>query len=376
MPSSAVLMTKVVFLFIFLIVWGQVASAQSTATTIFTLDVHKNGNASWTVEKRLLLTTSELNEWEGLIKKGQNISRYQTEIRADIDGLLSSAQMNTNRSMKLENFNISYDTVRTVSGGSAIILYSFEWENFSRIDSGNISIGDVFSGTVISSDNTLIIKIPDGFEVQSVSPGFDRRDKNSLIWDSTTYHSFAKGEPSLVLSPVTVDNRDKEPQSNIIVPALVLVSGIILVVLLKRMRSGGGKNKDKSAADDAGGAMTGYTEANAVQIENATDMQTDAAGINNIQANDTEADTAQSAGNAEVEMPQLPDMPDEFLGDEEMIEQYLIKCGGQAYQSDIVKDSGLSKSKISIVLAKMKDDGRILKIRKGKENIIRLAVKK
>jgi uncharacterized membrane protein len=37
-----------------------------------------------------------------------------------------------------------------------------------------------------------------------------------------------------------------------------------------------------------------------------------------------------------------------------MIEQYLIKCGGQAYQSDIVTESGLSKSKISSVLSKIK----------------------
>jgi uncharacterized membrane protein len=74
-------------------------------------------------------------------------------------------------------------------------------------------------------------------------------------------------------------------------------------------------------------------------------------------------------------MTDLPAITEEILGDEEMIERYLIKCKGQAYQTDIVNDSGLSKSKISIVLARMKDEGRILKIRKGKENIIRLVKK-
>jgi len=42
-----------------------------------------------------------------------------------------------------------------------------------------------------------------------------------------------------------------------------------------------------------------------------------------------------------------------------MIEQYLIKSNGQAYQSDIVEYSKLSASKISVVLAQMKDNGRI-----------------
>jgi len=62
----------------------------------------------------------------------------------------------------------------------------------------------------------------------------------------------------------------------------------------------------------------------------------------------------------------------EVLGDEEMIEQILIRSGGQMYQSEIVKLSGLSKSKISILLSKMKKDGMIIKIKKGKGNIIRL----
>src|SRR4030067_2344490 len=68
----------------------------------------------------------------------------------------------------------------------------------------------------------------------------------------------------------------------------------------------------------------------------------------------------------------LPPITEDILGDEDMIERYLKKSGGQAYQSDIVNESGLSKSKISIVLSKMKDEGRIIKIRKGKENVIRL----
>jgi predicted transcriptional regulator len=57
----------------------------------------------------------------------------------------------------------------------------------------------------------------------------------------------------------------------------------------------------------------------------------------------------------------------EDIRGEEMTEQYLIKCGGQAYQSDIVTESGLSKSKISSVLSNMKKEGRIIKIKKAKK---------
>jgi uncharacterized membrane protein len=68
----------------------------------------------------------------------------------------------------------------------------------------------------------------------------------------------------------------------------------------------------------------------------------------------------------------LSELAKEEMEDEEMIKQFILRSGGQAYQSDIVEHSGLSKSKISMVLSKMKDDGMIIKIRKGKENLIRV----
>jgi hypothetical protein len=406
-------MTKAVLFLILLMLWGQVATAQVADQTTVTVELHENGDALWTVEWRLPLTTSEINEWDGAIKKGQNISTYQNQIKDKLDGLLRSAQNSSNRSMEIENLNISYGTERTLSGETGIILYSFEWKNFSRTYSGNILIGDTFSeGSAFSSDNTLIIKIPSGFEVQSVSPKFDKHVENSLIWNG---QSFGKGEPFLVLRRTVVD-QDTSPSTlsttTLAIPIVILISGTLLVAW-KWRRS---HNRKDSAvlADSDEAPRTGNIEEDAVQTndsgigvtradgsDNATQagglsagiVQTDKAGaetavqINSIGIATSEADdaeinatpanstTAEDVEN-DISQPPLPYLPEEFLSDEEMIERYLTKCGGQAYQSDIVKDSGLSKSKISIVLAKMKEDGKVIKIKKGKENIIRLASKK
>jgi DNA-binding transcriptional ArsR family regulator len=54
------------------------------------------------------------------------------------------------------------------------------------------------------------------------------------------------------------------------------------------------------------------------------------------------------------------------------IEKLLFDAGGTAFQSDIVNATGLSKSAISIVLSRMREDGKIVKIRRGRENLIRL----
>ncbi len=414
MPSSAILMTKAVFIIIFLMLWGQVAAAQVADQTTVTVEIHENGNALWTVEWRLPLTASEINEWEGAIKNGQNISRYQNQIKDNLDGLLSSAQNSSNRSMEIQKLNISYDTERTLSGETGIILYSFEWTNFSRTYSGNILIGDIFpERSIFSSDNTLIIKIPSGFEVQSVSPKFDKQIENSLIWNG---QSFGKGEPFLILRR-TVVGQDAPTTSTLptiflVIPIVILISGTLLVVWKLRRSHNRKDSAVLTGSDEA--LRTGNTEEDVVRTnvsgtdaagtdgnDNATQkgglnigiVQTDKAGtevaaqIDSIETsispvddagiNVTPADSIK-ADSIESDVSQQPVsyLPEEFLSDEEMIEKYLTKCGGQSYQSDIVKDSGLSKSKISIVLAKMKEDGKVIKIKKGKENIIRLAAKK
>jgi hypothetical protein len=305
-------MRRLFLLCIFLILGAHAAGAES----VITVEVLENGNALWSIEKRLALASqAEIDDWEEYIQKGQDIDQIQKDIaefRDRIDLFLRSAEKFSNRSMGAEKFNISYDTAKTLSGASSIVRYSFEWKNFSHIANEKIFIGDAFSeGMVLSSDNVLVIKIPDGYEVEKTSPSFDRRDGNRLIWDGALYHSFGRGEPALVLSRTGLG---LVTWLLILVVLVVLISGV--VAFWKRRRP--------------------------------------------------------SKYNADAALTPLPYLTKEDLGDEEMIQQYLIKSGGQAYQSDIVKESGLSKSKISIVLAKMKEDGRIVKIKKGKENIIRL----
>ncbi|HTX44150.1 MAG TPA: hypothetical protein VMC61_05425, partial [Methanocella sp.] len=77
---------------------------------------------------------------------------------------------------------------------------------------------------------------------------------------------------------------------------------------------------------------------------------------------------------AGVEMPEgLPPLDEgRYMSDEERIVKYLEEAGGQMFQSDLVKRTDFSKSKLSMVLSDLKDKGTILKIKKGKENLIRL----
>jgi hypothetical protein len=342
---------------IFLIFLAQTAGAES----IINVEVNESGNALWTMEKRVPLTLPEINEWDAIIRKGQNISRPQdtAELKNIITLFMSSAQNFSNRSMRIENFTISYDTAKTMSGGLGIIRYKFLWKNFSRTESGKIYIGDAFSrGMVLSPPNLLTIEIPSDYDVESVSPKFDRRDGNLLIWEGTLYQKFGIGEPALVLSRKSIII-DSWP---VIVSIVVLISVVSIIFWKKR-----GSREIKGIE-----GQTKETEVTAIVNENnISGIEIDASKIEapQIASAETQPSTDEITGDL------TPFLSDIDLGDEEMIEKLLVKTGGQAYQSDIVKESGFSKSKISIVLAKMKEDGRIIKIKKGKENIIRLVKK-
>ncbi len=60
----------------------------------------------------------------------------------------------------------------------------------------------------------------------------------------------------------------------------------------------------------------------------------------------------------------------EPLTDEDHVQQLLTEHGGRMHQSDIVTETGWSKSKVSRLLSQMEDEGQITKISVGRENLI------
>jgi len=260
----------------------------------------------------------------------------------------------------------------TLPSAYGIIRYSFEWNNFSRINSTEISIGDVFSEELLgvpSLKNVIVITFPEGYELKNSTPKPDKEDENRLIWDGTMYRTFIKGEPSLVLSRIVVAKetlpvvQDIWPNILPLLALVILISGGIFIFRIKKRPKRKRLNDTDINGPKISESKSETTTENIELIENK-ESQTE---VENNEEDDTEI--------APNTVDLTPEYLREILSDEEMIEKYLVKIGGQAYQSEIVKESGLSKSKISIVLAKMKEEGRILKIRKGKENIIRLTPK-
>ncbi|MFC6725189.1 helix-turn-helix transcriptional regulator, partial [Halobium palmae] len=77
-----------------------------------------------------------------------------------------------------------------------------------------------------------------------------------------------------------------------------------------------------------------------------------------------------STTEADGEAPIVTD--DELLSDEDRVVSLLRDRGGRMKQVNIVDETGWSKSKVSMLLSEMEEDGRISKLRVGRENVISL----
>jgi len=64
---------------------------------------------------------------------------------------------------------------------------------------------------------------------------------------------------------------------------------------------------------------------------------------------------------------------DELLNDDDRVIKLLEDNGGRMKQVDIVETTEWSKSKVSMLLSDMEEEGDISKLRVGRENIISLA---
>jgi len=294
--------------------------------------------------------------------------------------------------MEVEEFNSSkifYDTEKTASNSLGIIRYKFGWKNFSYMDAGKIYVGDAFSDEMLlSTENILIIEIPEGYKVLNSSPIFDRQESNRLIWEGRIYRNFSKGEPALILSRINLSNMTDARNTNginipqIISLPLILISIIgivtfstagIIVMFLNRRNSKKFKRTLHSDLIQAPEMLQDLLKipdirASVMQILHKESITKSLNQHENEVQIVNGVSTFEEDGNGLTE----PMLIKEILSYEEMIEQYLVKKGGQAFQSNIVKELGLSKSKISNLLADMKEKGRIIKIKKGKENIIRI----
>jgi uncharacterized membrane protein len=307
----------------------------ATEETVIEVHLQADGAARWTVTERVVLTDeAERRAFDDLAADFEGRSSVSLGL-GTFERAVGAVDAETNRSMEIRDVtygatreNESLEDVRALNGTFTL---SFTWTNFARADGERYVVDDAFrtdTGTWfggLTADQRLVIALPEGHGASSAPKGFQQ---NELRWEGPT--SFEPGYLRIVYSGSLEPPNPGNGESTLVwgvlgVAALALgAAGLLLV----RRR---GVALPPRAPDAEGTAAEG---------------------------DDAAADDADEETDAEL------------LSDEERVERLLTDNDGRMKQANIVKETGWSNAKVSQLLSAMEDEGRIRKLRIGRENLI------
>ncbi|MDD1681498.1 MAG: transcriptional regulator [Methanoregula sp.] len=278
-------------------------------TTTYTITVQEDGSALWQLEYRTLLATdSDLAAFDNYTRELPSV--YLLQVQDLMQRSAAQAAVAASRPMAISNVTGNAVVQTSPTGRYGVVVYSFTWSAFAEPD-GDLAVGDAFAGGLyLARDNTIILRYPAGWTVSRAEPAPDDQ-RDGLAWYGL--RTFGPGEPRVTL----------EKPSFPLVPVIVILFVISLI--------GAGfmvyqKRKFRPVPDEP----------------------------------------------AEPEEPAAPLSEAEAAGLEERIVIILEAAGGEQYQSEIVRALGIPKSTVSSSIASLHAKGVIVKVRKGRENLIRL----
>ncbi len=313
-------------------------------TTTFRITLHENGSATWTIEHYQPLES--VNETERFRAYAETFEDNETALYrnfvADAEALTRTGTNKTGRQMDARNFRRSAGVEPGQERGS--VRMTFLWTNFSRVYDRRVVVSDVFDdGFYLGDGQRMVFEHETSMVFTAAEPDPDSLSSpDSLAGSqSVTYsgeQSFSDSRPYVELGPpgvqgtATPNTTAAEAAAGESMWQFAILLAVIALgaVAAAAWRSG------------AAGAVLG--------------------------GDDGDAGTATETATPEpvVEEPAL-------LDDDDRVIKLLEENGGRMKQVDIVETTEWSKSKVSMLLSDMEEDGDISKLRVGRENIISLA---
>ncbi|OPX64573.1 MULTISPECIES: MarR family transcriptional regulator [unclassified Methanoregula] len=301
---------RILFIAILFLVTVPAVMAVPSYTTTYTVTVQEDSSALWQIEYRTLLASeSDLAAFEEYTRELPSV--YLPQVQDLMQRSAAQASVAVSRPMSVSNVTGNAAVQTSPTGRYGLIVYSFSWSGFAAPD-GDLAIGDAFAGGLyLARDNTLIIRYPPGWSVKRAEPAADDT-RDGLAWYGL--RAFSPGEPQVTIEKPAF-------------PLIPAITGLFIISII--------------------GA--GY-----MVYRRSRDRQ------------------EMLRESVEPEEPAVPLTDAEAAGLEERILALLKNAGGELHQSEITRVLGLPKSTVSSALAGLHGKGMIVKVKKGRENIIRL----
>ncbi|WP_276300989.1 helix-turn-helix transcriptional regulator [Halorussus lipolyticus] len=349
--------------------------AENFDSVEFHITVYENGTAGWTFTyQRTLNNETERQQFERFADEFNNNSTAMwSEFRQQARRLAGAGQNTTGRTMKAQNFGKRAYVGGLVNDNRGIVKMSFQWTGFTYSQGETIIIGDVFEGGLyIGPNQSLVVHSGPGLQFESADPmksakasGDTLAASESVTWQGE--RDFIDQRPRVKFDPVAGTTTTTTTTTG--------------------TGASGGDNATETTPNGATGPSSGddwsplmmFIGAVVVLLGLAAAFawrQGDFGSFASDTDNPGDDDGSSGGGAAAANNESTPNEPsvsdEELLTDEARVKKLLDENGGRMKQVNIVDETGWSKSKVSMLLSEMEEDGEISKLRVGRENIISL----
>ena len=315
------------------------------------ITVYENGSARWTHRyKQPLENETEVEQFRAYATRfADETTPLYTKFQTQATGLTEAGANATRRPMSARGFSRGA-TVSSQPGSTGVVEMSFLWTNFSATTDSGIAVGDVFKGGIqIRSGASIVFEAGPDLSIawDSVKPAPDASVNGSTGGnDSATWfgeRQFATGQPRVVFVEQSsgIGGSSALGDSMVWLAASLAVAVVLGAVVVRR--SDGSQSSESEAA--------------------TTEERT---------AETTSAETVETADEPPATVTESDVSAAELRSDEEVVRSLLGENDGRMRQSEIVDETGWSKSKVSMLLSEMAETGELSKLRVGRENIVSL----
>ncbi|MFT4881664.1 MAG: hypothetical protein ACI9HI_001676 [Salinirussus sp.] len=355
-------------------------------STVFQVTTYENGSAQWTLRYlRLLENDSQVATFEDYAAGFERTEpQFVRDFRTRAERLTSFGTEATGRNMTATDFRRAA-SVRTQIGGAqatGVVELSFRWNGFAAVGDGRVVVADVFEGGMyIGADQRLVLGHGPGLTFEAVDPATDSRSGETLAGSETVTwvgeRRFSDARPRVTYTQAGAGSDTGTPAGTTTTTADNQTPGVD--------DPGPGNGTGEEPPDEGGLSLVSSLAVGLVVLLGlgglawyADMLPTDTGGgPDSTGGPSAGADGPPAAGAGSTQSQQTAATPavseEELLSDEDRVRRLLEGNGGRMKQVDIVDETEWSKSKVSMLLSEMEEDGEISKLRVGRENIISLS---
>ena len=361
-------------------------------SSVFRVTTYENGSARWTLQYlRLLENDSEVATFEDYAARFERTEpQFVRDFRTRAERLTSFGTNATGRNMTATGFRRSASVRPQIGGAQAVgvVELSFLWGGFAQVRADRVVVSDVFEGGMyIGADQRLVFGHGPNLTFAAVDPPADSlageglTDSDTATWVGE--RQFSDARPRVVYAPA-----GEGPGTGTGTPGTDTPGPGRATPGTDTPGSGGpsdGSDGQSPGASGGSGLMLPLALGVVFLLGLGLAWYGDVLPTGGAGPTDTDSPSSggaggPSAGDAASPQPGEPAQTatpavseEELLSDEDRVHKLLEENGGRMKQVDIVDATEWSKSKVSMLLSEMEEEGEISKLRVGRENIISLS---